>query len=102
MKCGKAAGSSDIIAETLKAAGVEGDELVRKRAEAVYSSGVTPVDWEESSILNLYKAKDEALDRDTCCGLKLRSSHEAAGTGAGFLYPPDGEHQRDAVRLCAW
>ena len=54
MKCGKAASPSDIITEMLKAAVVEGVELVRKLAEAVFSSGMIPVDWEESFILNLY------------------------------------------------
>jgi len=35
MKCGKAAGTSGIIAEMLKAAGEEGVELVRLLAESL-------------------------------------------------------------------
>ena len=37
----------------------------------LFSSGMIPVDWEESSILNLYKGKSEALDCGNYCGLKL-------------------------------
>lgn len=71
MKCGKAAGPSGISAEMLKAAGEEGTELVRQLTEAVFSNGVTPADWEESYILNLYKGKGDALDRCNYRGLKL-------------------------------
>ena len=71
MKCGKAAGPSGITAEMLKAAGEEGVELARQLAEAVFSSGEIPADWEESYILNLYKGKGEALDRGNYRGLKL-------------------------------
>ena len=71
MKCGKAAGPSGIIVEMLKAAGEKGVELVRKVAEAVFNSGMTPVDWEESFILNLYKGKGEALHCGNYHGLKL-------------------------------
>ena len=55
----------------LKAAGEKGVELVRKVTEAVFSSGMTPVDWEESFVLNLYKGKGEALDCGNYHGLKL-------------------------------
>ena len=39
MKCGKSAGLSGVVAEMLKAAGDDGVELIRKLAEAVFSSG---------------------------------------------------------------
>ena len=71
MKCGKAAGPSGIIADMLKAAGEEGVQLVRKLAKALFSSGMIPVDWEESFILNLYKDRGEALDRGNYRVLKL-------------------------------
>ena len=71
MQCGKAAGPSGIVADMLKAAGEEGVELSRQLAEAVFSSGVIPTDWEESIILNLFKGKGEALDRGNYRGLKL-------------------------------
>ena len=53
----------------LKAAGEEGVELVRKLVEAVFSSGMIPVNWAESFILHLYKGKGEALDRCNYHGL---------------------------------
>ena len=48
----------------LNAAGEEGVELVRNLAEAVFGSGMAPVDWEASFILNLCRGKCEALDRE--------------------------------------
>ena len=69
--CSMAAGLSGIIAEMLKAAGEEGVELVRKLVEAVFSSGMIPVDWEESFIQNLYKGEGESLDLGDYRGLKL-------------------------------
>ena len=71
MKYGKAAGPSGIIAEMLKASGEEGIELMRQLCEEVFSNGVIPSDWEESTILNLYKGKGDALDRRNYRGLKL-------------------------------
>ena len=71
MKCGKAAGPSGIIAEMLKAAGEEGVGLIRKLVEAVFSSGMIPIDCEESFIQNLLKGKGEALDHCNYHGLKL-------------------------------
>ena len=47
--------------------------LIRQLAEAVFSYGSIPRDWEESFILNLYKCKGEALDLDNYRGLKLTS-----------------------------
>ena len=71
MKCGKAAGPSGIIAEMMKATGVECIVLLKELAESVFSNGVIPKDWEESFILNLYKGKGDALDRGNYRGLKL-------------------------------
>ena len=71
MKCGKSAGPSGVVAEMLKAAGDEGVELIRQLAEAVFSSGDIPEDWEKSFILNLHKGKGDALDRGNYRGLKL-------------------------------
>ena len=70
MKCSEVAGPSGIIAEMLKDAG-EGVGLVRKLVEAVFSSGMIPVDCEESFIQKLYKGKGEALDHGNYRGLKL-------------------------------
>ena len=71
MKYGKAAGPSGIIAEMMKASGEEGIELMRQLCEEVFRNGVIPSDWEESTILNLYKGKGDALDRGNYRGLKL-------------------------------
>ena len=45
--------------------------LVGHLTETLFSCSVAPSDWEESFILNLYKSKDEALDRGNYRGLKL-------------------------------
>ena len=71
MKCSEAAGPSGIIAEMLKDAGEERVGLVRKLVEAVFSSGMIPVDCEESFIQNLYKGKGVTLDHGNYRGLKL-------------------------------
>ena len=71
MKCGKAAGLSGVTAEMLKAAGPEGTELIRQLAERVFAGEPIPTEWEESTILNLYKGKGDALDRGNYRGLKL-------------------------------
>ena len=71
MKQGKAAGSSGVISEMLKAAGEAGLEKLRLLAEMVFSSGEIPNVWEESHILNRYKGKGEAQDRGNYRGLKL-------------------------------
>ena len=71
MSCREAAGPSGIIAEMLKDAGEKGVGLVRKLVEAVFSSGMIPVDCEESFIQNLYNGKCEALDHGNYRGLKL-------------------------------
>jgi hypothetical protein len=49
----------------------EGITMFRNLAEKVFSNGVTPRDWEESYIINLYKDKGYALDRGSFRGLKL-------------------------------
>ena len=68
MKCGKAAGPSGIVAEMLKAAGVQ---LVTSLSNSIVKYGSIPVDWEESFIINLYKGKGDALLRKNYHGLKL-------------------------------
>ncbi len=71
MKCGKAAGTSLIIAEMLKASGVEGAQLIRDLIEAIIHYGKIPTDWEESIIVSLYKGKGVAIERGNYRGLKL-------------------------------
>jgi len=81
MKCCKAAGSSGIITEILKAAGEEGVELTRQLTQAVFSNGKIPLDWEESFILNLFKG--DALER---------GNYLPQADSAGVVYSRDGEH----------
>jgi hypothetical protein len=71
MKRGTAAGLSGVIAEMLKASGEEGITMLRHLIEKAFSEGVTPRDWEESCIINLYKGKGDVLDRRSYRGLKL-------------------------------
>ena len=48
-----------------------GIELLTELTEVVFCNGVNPTDWQESFILNLYKAKGDALERGNYRGLKL-------------------------------
>ena len=67
----KAAGPSGVIAEILKASGEDGITMLRYLTEKAFSEGVTPRDWEESCIINLYKDKGDVLDWGSYQGLKL-------------------------------
>ena len=71
MKTGKAAGPSGITAEMLKATGLDGVEMLRHLGEHIFNGDAIPTDWEESTILNLYKGKGDSLDRGNYRGLKL-------------------------------
>ena len=68
---GKAAGPSGIVAEMLKPVGEAGAEEVPDLVENIISEGCIPTDWQESFIVNLYKGKEDALNRDNYRGLKL-------------------------------
>ena len=57
MKTGKAAGPSGIVAERLKASGDTGARLVADLANDMVRNGVTPSDWEDSFIINIFKGK---------------------------------------------
>ena len=63
MKCGKAAGTSLIVAEMLKASGVEGAQQIRDLIEDVIHLGKISAEWEESSIISLYRGKGITLER---------------------------------------
>ena len=71
MKVGKAAGSSGIIAEMLKAAGDLCYPMYADLPDAMVYNHEILRDWENSFIINLYKVKGDALDRGYCRGLKL-------------------------------
>ena len=71
MKCRKTAGPSNIVAEMLKASGSVGLEVLAHVIKSVIVVGVVPADWRDSIIVNLYKGKEDALDRRNYRGLKL-------------------------------
>ena len=71
MKSGKAAGTSGIVVEMIKAAGDTGATMSQDLAVAIIRDGKVPNDWEESFIVCLYKDKGDALDRGNYRGLKL-------------------------------
>ena len=55
----------------LKPLGEAGVAEVRDLIEEIISEGCIPSDWQESYIVNLYKGKGDALNRDNYKGLKL-------------------------------
>ena len=72
MNLGKAACSSGIVVEMVKAAGDTGATMIYDLAAAIIRDGKVPTDWEQNFIVCLYKGKGDALDRGNYRGLKLR------------------------------
>ena len=71
MSLGKAAGSSGIVAEMLKAAGPSGASMIRNLIEDIIFENRIPSEWQESHIVSVYKSKSDALNRSNYRGLKL-------------------------------
>ena len=71
MKNGKAADTSGIVAEILRASGNTSVRLVVELANNMIKNGTIPSDWENSFTINIYKGKGEGLIRDNYRGLKL-------------------------------
>jgi hypothetical protein len=71
MKNGKAAGTSQIIAEMFKASRDTGTMLICDLIASIVKNGNMPADWEESSIVSLYKGRGAALMRGNYHDLKL-------------------------------
>ena len=71
VKAGKAPGPSGIVVEMIRAAGNMGTSMVRDLAVAIIRYGKVPADWEQSSIVCLYKVKGDALERGNYRCLKL-------------------------------
>ena len=71
MKKDKAAGSSCVVAEMLKAAGETGIEMITNLTNQIVREGVIPADWDLSTIVNCYKGKGKVLDRGNYRGLKM-------------------------------
>src|SRR2546425_1028106 len=70
-KSGKAAGPSGVAGDMLKAAGEAGVKWVTDICNEVARSGVVPVDWRRSWMVNVYKGKGNALECSSYRGIKL-------------------------------
>ena len=70
MKVGKAAGSSGVVAEMLKASGAAGISYITHLFNLIIRERKIPSDWHKSVILNLFKGKG---DRARCAGPLLGS-----------------------------
>ena len=71
MKDGKAAGTSGVVAEMLKAAGDTGIDLMTDLCNTIVAEKTIPTKWDTSIILNCFKGKGAALERGNYRGLKL-------------------------------
>src|SRR5207247_3057705 len=70
-KSGKATGRSGVAADMLKTAGEAGVKWVTDICNKVVRSGVVPVDWRRSWMVNVYKGKGNALECSSYRGIKL-------------------------------
>src|SRR5437867_649903 len=70
-KSDKAAGPSGVAADMLKAAGEAEVKWVTDICNEVVRSGVVPVDWRRSWMVNVYKGKGNALECGSYRGIKL-------------------------------
>ena len=71
MKCGKVVGTSLIVAEMLKASGVEGAQQIRDLIMDIIHFGKIPTKCEENTMVSLYKGKGVPLEWVNYRGLKL-------------------------------
>ena len=71
MKLGKAAGSSGVAAEHIKASGAVGVEVMVEIANRLLDGGSIPVDWKDSILVPLYKGKGDVRDCGAYRGVKL-------------------------------
>ena len=69
MKVGKAAGSSGLVAEMLKASGATGISYITLLFNLIIREHKIPSDWDKSVILNLFKGKGNASYRGNYRGL---------------------------------
>src|SRR5206468_9992165 len=70
-KSSKATGPSGLAADMLEAAGESGMKWVKDICNEVVSSGVVPIDWKRSWMVNVYKGKGIALECSSYRGIKL-------------------------------
>ena len=77
MKCGKAAGTSLIVAAMLKASGVEGTRQVRDLIKDIIHFREIPTEW-ENIIVSLHKGKGVALEGELSRSQIARPGHEGS------------------------
>ena len=71
MKCGKAAGPSEVTAEMMKLAGESGLEQLTAVFKKVVECEEYPLEWAQSLTIPLYKGKGDALSCGQYRGLRL-------------------------------
>ena len=71
MENSKAASSTGIVAEMLKASGDIGVNLITKLINAIIRETSVPDEWLKSVMVNIYKGKGDAFVQGNYRGLKL-------------------------------
>ena len=71
MKQGKAGGSSVVIVEMIKADGRQTVTAISQLVNLIIYEENIPEDWKDLFIINCYKGKGDATDRENYRGLKL-------------------------------
>ena len=71
MKNGKGSYPSSAVAEMLEASSNICSELIVNLTNSIVREKQMPSKWDDNFIISLFKAKDEALDRDNYRSLKL-------------------------------
>ena len=62
IKTGKAGGLSEIVGEMLKAAGKKGIKRLTELYNQVIREGVVPREWELSTLIPIFKGKDDPIE----------------------------------------
>ena len=71
MKEVKAAGTSGVVAEMLRAAGKVGVEWLTELFNIILTEGHIPNDWKESILIPVYKGKGDPMDCGSYRAIKL-------------------------------
>ena len=91
MKVGKAAGSSEIVVEMLKA-GSKGVKVMTKICNHVMREGAMPREWELSTLIPIYKGKGDPMECGSYRAIKLFGTWNE-GTGKSFREETENESQ---------
>ena len=70
-KANKAAGPSGVVAEMLKAAGETGTALLTDLCNAILVEERIPTDWNNSTLVPVFKGKGDALECSSYRAIKL-------------------------------